>query len=433
MRMYDIIEKRRDGYVLTADEIIFFINGFSSGNIPDYQASALLMAIYLKGMTEDEIFNLTDAMIRSGEVFDLSSIPGMKFDKHSTGGVGDKTTLIIAPVAAACGVPIVKMSGKGLGHTGGTIDKLNSIPGFNPNLTIDQIISNVRKIGLSISTQTENIAPADKKIYALRDVTATSDCIPLIASSIMSKKIATGSDGIVLDVKTGSGALTKTMDDSIKLAKLMVGIGRKFSKNTVAFITDMDTPLGYSIGNSLEIIEAIETLKGRGSKDLLDLSVVIGSKILELAGKGSPEHCTEIAVNSIKSGAALNRLAELISIQGGNRNVIYDYSLFGKSKLQYEVISDATGYISSYNTKMIGRAAVILGAGRETEDSLIDNNAGIMLKAKVGNFVTKGDTLATFYSDSESKLIESNNIFKKSILYSDENPVIKPLIHSLID
>ncbi|MFA6308183.1 MAG: thymidine phosphorylase [Clostridia bacterium] len=433
MRMYDIIEKKRDGYVLTAEEINFFINGFSTGNIPDYQASALLMAIYLRGMTEDEIFNLTGAMIHSGEIFNLSSIPGIKFDKHSTGGVGDKTTLIVAPVAAACGVPIVKLSGKGLGHTGGTIDKLNSIPGFNSNLTIDQIISNVRKIGLSISTQTGNITPADKKVYALRDVTATSDCIPLIASSIMSKKIATGSDVIVLDVKTGSGALTKSIDDSIKLAKLMVGIGRKFSKKTVAFITEMDNPLGYSIGNSLEIIEAIETLKGRGPKDLLDISIVISSKILELAGKGNPEHCTDLAVNSIKNGTALNKFAELISIQGGNRDVIYDYSLFGESKLQHEVTSDATGYISSYNTKLIGIAAMILGAGRETEDSLIDNNAGIILKAKVGDFVTKGDTLATFYSDSENKLIESNSIFKKSILYSSEKPVIKPLIHSFID
>ncbi len=431
--MYDIIEKKRNSGILTSDEIKFFTDGFCNSEIPDYQASALLMAITLNGMNDDETTDLTYTMAHSGEIFDLSEIEGKKVDKHSTGGVGDKTTFIITSVVASCGVPMVKMSGRGLGHTGGTIDKLNSIPGFNTSLSKHQLISNVKKINIAISGQTENLDPADKKIYALRDVTATIDCIPLIASSIMSKKIASGADIILLDVKTGSGALIKSIDDSNKLAKVMVNIGNKLGKKTVAFITQMDNPIGYSIGNSLEIIESIETLKGYGPKDLVELSVTIASKILELAGMGDSAHCTDLAVDSIKSGRALVKFSELIELQGGNNKVIDDYSIFGEAKIKHEIFSENTGYISACNTEMIGIASMILGAGRVTEDSVIDYNAGIVLKHKSGDFVSKGEVMAEFYTDSESKLNDAKKIFKESISFSDKKPSLKPLILSFIE
>jgi len=293
MRMYDIIEKKRDGHELSVDEIKYFIDGYCLGNIPDYQASALLMAIFINGLNKRETADLTNIMADSGDKVDLSSIPGVKVDKHSTGGVGDKTTLVAAPIAAACGAPVAKMSGKGLGHTGGTIDKLESIPGFNTSLGIEEFLTNVREIGLSIASQTGNLAPADKKLYALRDVTATVNNISLIASSIMSKKLASGANSIVLDVKTGSGAFMKTFEDSLALASTMIEIGESLGRRTSALITDMDLPLGYAVGNSLEVIEAIETLKGRGPEDLKMLSVELAARMLEGVGKGSYERCSQ--------------------------------------------------------------------------------------------------------------------------------------------
>lgn len=433
MRMYDIIEKKRDGNELSYDEINFFINGYNSGQIPDYQAAALLMAIFLKGMNSRETADLTEIMANSGDRIDLSPIKGVKVDKHSTGGVGDKTTLVLGPIVAACGVPVAKMSGRGLGHTGGTIDKLESIPGFRTALNKDEFIKNVREIGISIAGQTGNLVPADKKLYALRDVTATINNIPLIASSIMSKKIAAGADKIVLDVKTGSGAFMKSLDQSIALAKAMVEIGERVGKKIVAVVTEMDVPLGYTIGNALEVKEAIETLKGRGPRDLETVSFELAANMLELAGVGDIETCRLKVREAVNSRAALKKFAELIKRQGGNPDIVENYELFEKPQTACQLIADTEGYIESIKTDYLGVASTILGAGRETKESTIDYSAGIVLNKKTGMEVKKGDLLATLYSKREDRVKEALDILKISFRFSKQAPPAKPLILAFVD
>ena len=346
MRIYDLIEKKRDGHVLSNEEIDYVIKGYTDGSIPDYQMSALLMAIYFRGMNEEETLHLTMAMRDSGDVLDLSEIKGVKVDKHSTGGVGDKTTLVVGPMVAACGVPVAKMSGRGLGHTGGTIDKLESFPGYRVSIPEDVFISNVNEIKIAVAGQTANLAPADKKIYALRDVTATVDNISLIASSIMSKKLASGADAIVLDVKTGSGAFMKEEKDAILLAQEMVNIGNGAGKNTIAIITDMDQPLGHAVGNALEVREAIDTLRGEGPDDLLELSYVLGSYMLKAAGVADDlEEAREKLENSVKNGNALKKLAELVKAQGGDETYVYNPDKLVKSSIIVDVNSEVSGYV----------------------------------------------------------------------------------------
>lgn len=433
MRMYDIIEKKKEGKQLTSEEITFFIKGYCNGTIPDYQASALLMAIFLKGMTAEETAELTYAMAYSGEVVDLSAIKGIKVDKHSTGGVGDKTTLVLAPIAASCGVPVAKMSGRGLGHTGGTIDKLESIPGFRTDLSGDEFIENVKRIGIAVAGQTGNLAPADKKLYALRDVTATVDNIPLIASSIMSKKIAAGADKIVLDVKTGSGAFMKTLDQSLQLAAAMVDIGNRVGRETVAYVTEMDIPLGNAIGNSLEVIEAIAALKGNGPSDLTEVSLELAAKMLELCGMGSNEECRRKASNAINDGKAFSKLVELVRSQGGEETYITGETDFPRAALVYEVLSPQNGYIAHMITDRLGKASMVLGAGRETKESSIDYTAGILLLKKTGEYVQKGERIALFHTSSMEKALNAESIFLGSIAFSPTKPESKPLIRAFVD
>lgn len=401
MRMYDLIMKKRNGEALTKDEIQYMITEYVDGKIPDYQMSAFLMAVYFQGMTEEETLAMTLAVAHSGDMVDLSGIEGMKVDKHSTGGVGDKTTLIIAPIVASCGVKVAKMSGRGLGHTGGTVDKMESIPGMQTSLDRDKFFEVVNKTGLSVIGQSGNLAPADKKLYALRDVTATVDSIPLIAVSIMSKKLAAGNDGILLDVKTGSGAFMKTVEDSVALAKEMVSIGENSGKKMVALITNMDIPLGHNIGNSLEVIEAVETLKGNGPKDLTEVCLQLAGNMLYLAEKGSIEECRQMAEEAIRSGKALDRLIAMVEAQGGDADVIRDTDKFAKAPYQQEVLAEKDGYITHMNAEGCGIASSMLGAGRETKDSEIDFSAGIIIHKKVGDYVEKGESLATMYASKE--------------------------------
>ncbi len=433
MRMYEIIEKKRDGFELSFDEINFFITEYCNNNVPDYQAAALLMAIFLKGMNERETADLTNVMANSGDRINLSSIPGIKVDKHSTGGVGDKTTLILAPIVAACGIPVAKMSGRGLGHTGGTIDKLESIPGFNTSLSTEQFINNVKSKGISIAGQTGNLAPADKKIYALRDVTATVNNISLIASSIMSKKLASGADKIVLDVKTGSGAFMKTFEDSVELAQAMVKIGRNTGRETVAVVTDMDIPLGYAVGNSLEIIEAIDTLKNKGPEDLKDVSFELAARMLELSDIGKLEECRKKVVDAVESGKALSKFAELIENQGGNKAIIDDYTLFPQPAYKMSFICEKPGYIHSMKTDKIGMASLVLGAGRETKDSKIDYSAGIMLNKKTGDRVEVGECVAVLYTNREETLLQAVSLLNEAVVISELPHERKPLILAYID
>ena len=365
MRMYDLIMKKRNGEALTKEEIQYMITEYVDGKIPDYQMSAFLMAVYFKGMNEEETLAMTQAVAHSGDMVDLSGIEGMKVDKHSTGGVGDKTTLVIAPIVASCGVKVAKMSGRGLGHTGGTVDKMEAIPGMRTALDREEFFDVVNKTGLSVIGQSGNLAPADKKLYALRDVTATVDSIPLIAVSIMSKKLAAGNDGILLDVKTGSGAFMKTVEDSIALAKEMVSIGENAGKKMAALITNMDIPLGHNIGNSLEVIEAVETLRGKGPADLTEVCLQLASNMLYLAGKGTEEECRALSENAIRSGAALERLVAMVEAQGGDSEVILNTDKFAKAPYVYEVKAEKDGYITHIDAEGCGIASAMLGAGRE--------------------------------------------------------------------
>ena len=401
MNMCELIVKKKRGGRLNEKEIDWIVQGYTAGEIPDYQMSAMLMAICFTGMDEEETKNLTLSMAKSGDLMDLSAIHGKKIDKHSTGGVGDKTTLVIGPLAAAAGVPVAKMSGRGLGHTGGTIDKLESFHGFHTSLTPEQFIKNVNSIHIALAGQTANLAPADKKIYALRDVTGTVDQMSLIASSIMSKKLASGADGIVLDVKTGDGAFMKTLEDSVALAKEMVSIGENAGKRTVALITNMDIPLGHNIGNSLEVIEAVETLKGNGPQDLTVVCMHLASNMLYLAGKGTLDECKSMVKEVIANGKALEHLAAMVRAQGGDDAVIWDTQKFAKAPYSYEVCAKESGYITFMDTESCGIASAMLGAGRETKDSGIDFAAGIIIHKKVGDYVEKGESLATMYASRE--------------------------------
>lgn len=408
MRISDIILKKRNGEKLSKEEIEYFINGYTNGSIPDYQASALLMAIFFKGMNREETLNLTMAMVDSGEKVDLSQIEGIKVDKHSTGGVGDKISICLGPMVAAAGAPVAKMSGRGLGHTGGTIDKLESIEGIRLDLTQDEFINNVNSIGISIASQTGKIAPADKKIYALRDVTATVDNLSLIAGSIMSKKIASGADGVVLDVKMGSGAFMKTLDEARDLAREMVSIGVGAGLNMVALVTNMDEPLGYNIGNSLEVIEAIEVLNGNGPSDVLELSIEIGAYMLMISKKASSlSEAREKLANVIENNSALEKLKEMVKAQGGNPEFIDNTDLFKKAKFTLEVKSNNSGYIKHIDSEDVGRSALLLGAGRENKDSIIDLSAGIKLIKKVGDYVEKGESIGILYYNDEKNAEES--------------------------
>lgn len=432
MRMYDIIHKKRNGGELSEKEIKFFVNGYTDGSIPDYQASALCMAIYFRGMSADETAALTLAMADSGDRIDLSGIDGFTVDKHSTGGVGDKTSLIVAPIVAANGGKVAKMSGRGLGHTGGTVDKLESIPGFRTSLTPDEFIKQVNDIGLCIVGQTGELAPADKKLYALRDVTATVESIPLIASSIMSKKLAAGSQGIVLDVKTGSGAFMKTVEDSERLAEEMVSIGNAAGRKVTALITDMDIPLGASVGNSLEVIEAIKTLKGEGEKNLTEVCLSLAAQMLCMVTGRDDMVCRKMAKKSIEDGSALNKLREMITAQGGNADVIDNSGAFKQPKFNVDIISERDGYISRMDAERVGIASVILGAGREKKEDPIDPSAGIILKKKTGDSVSKGDVLATFYTDDETRIDVAKREFLDALIFGNEKPSKQKLIYKII-
>lgn len=432
MRMVDLIEKKRDGFELSTEEIQHIVTGYTAGDIPDYQMSAFLMAIYFKNMTDRERADLTLAMAGSGDQIDLSAIDGIKVDKHSTGGVGDTTTLVLGPLVAACGVPVAKMSGRGLGHTGGTIDKLEAIEGFHVELSTEEFIKQVNDIKLAVIGQSGNLTPADKKLYALRDVTATVNSIPLIASSIMSKKIAAGADAIVLDVKTGEGAFMKTAEDAKELAHAMVGIGNATGRKTMAIISDMSQPLGFAIGNALEVKEAIETLQGKGPEDLTELCLVLGSQMVVVGGKAETlEEARAMLEEVIANGEALKVMKQFIENQGGNPAIVDDVSLLPQAKYVNEVPSEKEGYISFMEADEIGTAAMVLGAGRATKESEIDLAVGIVLNKKVGDFVKKGESIATIYSNTE-ELAECMKMIYNSIEYTSEPVETTPLISALI-
>lgn len=433
MKMYDIIEKKRDGKHLTKDDIYFFINGYTEGDIPDYQVSALLMAIYFQDMDESERAVLTKAMVDSGEYIDLSAIKGIKVDKHSTGGVGDTTTLILGPLVASLGVPVAKMSGRGLGHTGGTIDKLEAIPGFHVDITNAEFISLVNKHQLAVIGQSDHLTPADKLLYSLRDVTATVNSIPLIASSIMSKKIAAGADAIVLDVKTGSGAFMKNLDDAKRLAQAMVSIGKHVGKETVAIISDMNQPLGHAIGNALEIKEAIDTLQGHGPKDLTELCIELGSHMAVLAKQAETVHeASQRLRENLKNGRALAQFKTFVASQGGNPDIINHPELLPQSTYQITLKAEQSGVITGIEANELGTAAAMLGAGRATKDDHIDLSVGIILHKKIGDTVKQGDTLATIHTNKE--LIDdvkekiSQNIMISERTNNDESRLIHHII-----
>jgi pyrimidine-nucleoside phosphorylase len=432
LRFYDIIHKKKDGNILTAEEIKFTVKGFTDGSIPDYQMAALLMAICLKGMNPEETALLTLAMARSGDMLDLSNLPGVKVDKHSTGGVGDKTTLIVAPMVAAMGVTVAKMSGRSLGHTGGTVDKLEGIPGFNTNLTMEEFFKTVNNVGICLSGQSLSLAPADKKIYALRDVTATIESIPLIAASIMSKKIAAGADCILLDVKTGSGSFMKTLDEARMLAQAMVEIGTKTGRKTAALITDMSTPLGINIGNIIEIKEAVAVLKGEGPEDLRHVCIELAAYMLYLAEKGDLPQCRKIAEESITNGKALEKFAQVVAAQGGDRAFIDDTSRFPQAKITKEIVAPSSGYIQTMDTEGIGVAALILGVGRERPQDTIDHTAGISVYAKSGDRVEKGQLLATLYTATQEKAKAAADKYLSCLTFNDTFVEKPPLIYDVI-
>lgn len=432
MRMVDLIEKKRDGIELSTEEIQFIVSGYTVGDIEDYQMSAFLMAIYFKNMTERERADLTLAMAASGDQIDLSAIEGLKVDKHSTGGVGDTTTLVLGPLVAACGVPVAKMSGRGLGHTGGTIDKLEAIEGFHVELSTEDFIKQVNDLKVAVIGQSGNLTPADKKLYALRDVTATVNSIPLIASSIMSKKIAAGADAIVLDVKTGEGAFMKTHEDSVELAKAMVGIGNAVGRKTMAIISDMSQPLGFAIGNALEVKEAIETLQGNGPEDLTELCLVLGSQMVVVGGGAETlEEARGMLEEAISSGKALEVFKEFIASQGGNPAVADDLTLLPQAEFVTPVLSREEGYIAHMEADDIGTAAMLLGAGRATKDSEIDLAVGIVLHKKVGDHIAAGEAIATVHANSET-IAKCVEMIYNSLEITNQPTEKKELISALI-
>ncbi len=433
MKMYDLIHKKKNKERLTAKEIEFIVDNFTRGVIPDYQMSAFLMAVCLNGMDHQETTDLTIAMAGSGDLLDLSRIEGVKVDKHSTGGVGDKTSLVLGPMVASLGIPVAKMSGRGLGHTGGTIDKLESFPGFTTTITTEQFISNVNRIKMAIVGQTANLAPADKKIYALRDVTATVDNISLIASSIMSKKLASGSEVIVLDVKTGSGAFMKSLESSLELAREMVEIGTLAGRKTYAVITDMDQPLGNAVGNTLEVIEAIEALQGKGPEDLLEVSITLAAFMLVGAGKAVKlEEAKKMLYQTIEDGSALDKMAQFVAAQGGDSDYVYHTEKFTGASLEAAVIAEGGGYVTVIQTEEVGMTSLILGGGRETKDSSIDLTVGIRLHKKLGDLVHEGDTLAVLYANDSRKLAEAKERLQKAYVIGAEKPAGHKHVYAIV-
>lgn len=433
MRMYDLINKKKYGEPLTKEELSFIVEGFTRGDIPDYQMSAFLMAVYFNGMSREETVMFTQAMADSGDRLDLSKINGIKVDKHSTGGVGDKTSLILGPILASLGVPVAKMSGRGLGHTGGTIDKLESIPGFSTTLTEEQFIENVNTIGMALVGQTANLAPADKKIYALRDVTATVDTEPLIASSIMSKKLASGADVIVLDVKVGSGAFMQTLKDAVSLGETMVSIGTMAGKKVHAVITDMNEPLGCYVGNALEVREAIDALKGEGEKRLMEVTYALAACMLLAAGKAdSLEQGREMAKRAVEDGSALQKFREFVKAQGGNPEITENYGLFPKASVKAPVYLDKEGYLLSCRTNEVGMVSLILGGGRETKEDAIDHGVGIRLLHKLGDYVTKDEPFAYIYGNDDEKISEASRRLKAAYEVATKPPEEKSCVYQVM-
>ncbi|MCD8375269.1 MAG: thymidine phosphorylase [Oscillospiraceae bacterium] len=433
MLMTELIAKKRDGGTLSPQEIKFIVDGYTNGEIPDYQMSAMLMAMYFRGLNHDETVELTLAMMHSGEVIDLSAIDGVKADKHSTGGVGDKTSLVLCPLVACEGVKIAKMSGHGLGHTGGTLDKLESFPGLSVNLTPEQFLHNVNEVGLAIVSQTANVDPADKKLYALRDVTGTVAVQGLIVSSIMSKKLAAGADIIVLDVKCGSGSFTKTEESARSLAEEMVAIGRAAGKKAAAVITDMDEPLGYAVGNALEVKEAIACLSGEKCGELLELCLTLGGCILVAAGKAADMDAARgILLEGITSGRAKSKLAELVAAQGGDEHAVYDTSLLPSAPVQLEALSDRAGYVNHIQADAVGLVNLHLGGGRATKESVIDLSVGLVLHKKVGDRVERGESLATIHASTPEKAAEAAEMLRQCYTITDEKPQSKPFIKGVI-
>ncbi len=433
MRMYDIIKKKRDGGTLTDSEINFFVNGYTRGEIPDYQASALCMAIWFRGMTPEETTALTLAIRDSGAILSLPHVDGLRVDKHSTGGVGDKTSLVIAPIVAALGVKVAKMSGRGLGHTGGTVDKLESFAGFRVALSTQEFERAVDEVGIAIVGQSGDLAPADKLLYALRDVTATVDSIPLIASSIMGKKLAADDDCILLDVKTGSGAFMKTEEESLELARLMVEIGKRAGKRMRALVTDMGAPLGCAVGNTLEVIEAIDTLRGEGPEDLTELSVTLAAHMLELAERGRYADCEREVRRVIASGEALGKLADMVRAQGGDPAWVYDTARFPIAQYTHMVCAERSGYLVRTDAEGVGVASLLLGAGRSRKDDPIDLSAGILLHAKTGDFVKAGDPLATLHTSDQSRMETAEARFLASIEIRDTAPAKRSLVLKVVE
>ncbi len=434
MRMYDIIMKKKENEELTTEEIKFFVENYTNGTIPDYQASALLMAICFNGMSKKETLDLTLAMRDSGDVLDLSYIDGIKVDKHSTGGVGDKTSLVLTPLVASLGVPVAKMSGRGLGHTGGTIDKLESFPGFTTGISEETFKENIQKIGIAIAGQTANLAPADKKLYALRDVTATVNQVSLIASSIMSKKLASGSDAIVLDVKTGDGAFMKNLEDSNNLAKEMVAIGKLANKHTVAVITDMNQPLGRNVGNIVEVKEAIDTLNGNGPSDFKEVVYELGSQMLIAANKATTkEEAFKLMDEAIENKSALNKFADFVKAQGGDESYVYEPDKFQNAKYTVEVKATQNGYVRNIFAESIGNACMMLGGGRETKDSVIDLTVGIYLNKKVGEYVEKDGILATIYANDMDKASMAKKVIFDAYELTEQKVLAPNVIKGVID
>src|SRR5277367_4963715 len=433
MRAVDIIRKKRDAGELTREEIEFLVRGATDDSIPDYQLAAWLMAVVWRGMTQAELAALTEAMLHSGQVLDLSDIPGVKVDKHSTGGVGDKTSLVIAPIVAAAGLPVPMISGRGLGHTGGTLDKLESIPGFNVNLSIADFRRVLKACGCALIGQTPEIAPADKKLYSLRDVTATVESPYLICASIMSKKLAEGIDALVLDVKTGSGAFMKSEKDASFLAELMVETGERMGKQVVALITDMDQPLGRMIGNALEVVEVVEVLRGKGPEDLRELCLELAGWMLHLGGASkSVEEGKQQSAKLISSGQALERFRQMIELQGGDARVVDDAKLLPQARHKLQVTSAKSGYLASMQCEQIGTACVILGGGRERKEDSVDPAVGIVLHKKVGDKISAGEPLATIYYNSEPLALRARQLIESSCQIEDVAPAKRPLIHKII-
>lgn len=433
MRMYDIINKKKQGEILTKEEIQFMIEGYTRGEIPDYQMSAMMMAICFQGMNEEETLALTLAMRDSGEVLDLSQIEGVKVDKHSTGGVGDKTSLVLTPMVAALGIPVAKMSGRGLGHTGGTIDKLECFPGFSTELSQEQFYQNVNQIGIAIMGQTADLAPADKKLYALRDVTAAVDQLSLIASSIMSKKLAAGADAIVLDVKTGNGAFMKQEEDAFALAREMVQIGKNAGRKISAVVTDMDQPLGNAVGNSLEVKEAILSLNGLGPKDFMEVVYALGTEMVLAAGKAdSPEEAKAMLEKTIQDKTALDKFAEFVEAQGGDKRLVYQPELLPTANIQLQVMNTESGYISRIKAEEIGLASLVLGGGRATKESEIDLSVGVLLNKKRGDLVRPGDTIATIYANDMEKAKEAYGKIVCAYEVQQEAPEEIPMIKGIV-